>query len=301
MTRTAVIIPCLNEAAAIASVINDFKQALPDAQIYVFDNGSTDETAAIATQHGAIVHHESRPGKGTVVRRMFADVEADVYVMVDGDDTYQASAAPTMVKKLLDESLDMVVGTRVETDKAAYRAGHRLGNKMLTGAVQRLFGSEVQDMLSGFRVFSKRFVKSFAPSSREFEIETELTVHAMQMRMPIGFVATDYKERPEGSVSKLRTYRDGVKISTMIANLMRNERPLLFFSIAAILQMILSVTLLLRATSPGLIWLGAGLGVSALLFFIGGLILDLVAHQRREQKYLTYLSFPSVTKSKSDK
>src|SRR5262245_36477274 len=227
----AVLVPCFNEAKAIDKVVGDFRAALPDATVYVYDNNSTDDTAAIAAAAGAEVHREYRRGKGNVVRRMFQDIEADVYVMVDGDDTYDAAVAPQLVARLVDNNLDMVVGRRIETHQQAYRAGHRLGNAVLTGLVRWLFKARIVDMLSGYRVFSRRFVKSFPSFSREFEIETELTVHAMQMQMPVAEIDTNYKERPPGSTSKLRTFRDGWRILLTITNLLRNERPLLFFSL----------------------------------------------------------------------
>ncbi|MCX5742715.1 MAG: glycosyltransferase family 2 protein, partial [Proteobacteria bacterium] len=199
----AVIIPCYNEEVAIPKTVSDFRTALPDATVYVYDNRSTDRTSEVAAAAGAVVRRELRPGKGSVVRRMFQDIEADIYVMVDGDDTYDASLAPKLVERLQVDRLDMVVGKRIETHQDAYRGGHRLGNYVLTGLVKSLFGSQLDDMLSGYRVFSRRFVKSFPSSSREFEIETELTVHAMQMRMACAEVDTPYKERPPGSVSKL--------------------------------------------------------------------------------------------------
>jgi glycosyltransferase involved in cell wall biosynthesis len=280
--RTAVIIPCLDEEAAIGKVVREFLAALPDAIVYVYDNNSTDRTREVAEEAGAVVRAERRPGKGNVVRRMFSDIEADVYVMVDGDDTYDASIAPVLVARLVDENLDMVVGKRIETHVAAYRPGHRLGNRVLTGLVKRLFGSHVDDMLSGYRVFSRRFVKSFPSSSREFEIETELTVHALQMRMAVAEVGTNYKERPVGSASKLRTFRDGWRILLTIMNLMRNERPLLFFALLAAVLLPLGIAL----DVPVLI--GA-----AVVAIATGLILDLVAHVRREVKRLAYLQHPA--------
>jgi glycosyltransferase involved in cell wall biosynthesis len=299
----AVIVPCFNEAAAIGKVVSDFKASLPGATIYVYDNNSTDETAAVAAAAGAEVRREIRRGKGNVVRRMFTDVDADVYVMVDGDDTYDASVAPALVERLVDENLDMLVGKRVETHQAAYRAGHRLGNRVLTGLVGWLFGSPIDDMLSGYRVFSRRFVKSFPSSSREFEIETELTVHALQMRMAITEVETAYKERPPGSVSKLRTFRDGWQILVTIINLMRNERPLLFFSLIGLLcaavAIALGIPVVLEYLDTGLVprfptaILCSALGVIAVLCISTGLILDLVAHVRREAKRLAYLQYPA--------
>ncbi len=300
----AVIVPCFNESAAIAKVVSDFRASLPEATVYVYDNNSTDDTSAVAAQAGAVVRKELTRGKGNVVRRMFQDIEADIYVMVDGDDTYDASRAPELVKRLVDDNLDMVVGRRIETHQAAYRAGHRLGNRVLTGLVRWLFGAHIEDMLSGYRVFSRRFVKSFPSFSREFEIETELTVHAMQMRMAVAEVETDYKERPPGSVSKLRTFRDGWRILLTISNLMRNERPLLFFSLIALLFVLIGVVLAI----PVLVeysdthevrrfptaFLVISLGLCGIVSFATGLILDLVAHVRREAKRLVYLQHPAV-------
>lgn len=299
----AVLVPCFNEEAAIGKVVSDFRAALPTATIYVYDNRSTDGTVAVAREAGAEVRGEDRRGKGNVVRRMFQDVEADVYVMVDGDDTYDASVAPRLVARLVDENLDMVVGRRVETHQEAYRAGHRLGNAVLTGLVRWLFAAKIVDMLSGYRVFSRRFVKSFPSFSREFEIETELTVHAMQMKMPVAELDTDYKERPPGSASKLRTFRDGWRILLTITNLMRNERPLLFFSLVGVVvfavAVALGIPLVLHWLDTGLVpryptaILTMGLAVIAVLCVATGLILDLVAHVRRETKRLAYLAFPA--------
>ena len=299
----AVLVPCFNEEAAIGKVVADFRAALPAATIYVYDNNSTDGTVAVAHKAGAEVRGEYRRGKGNVVRRMFQDVEADVYVMVDGDDTYDASAAPGLVARLVDENLDMVVGRRVETHQAAYRAGHRLGNAVLTGLVRWLFGAKLVDMLSGYRVLSRRSVKSFPSFSREFEIETELTVHAMQMRMPVAELDTDYKERPPNSASKLRTFRDGWRILLTITNLMRNERPLLFFSLLgallAAVALALGIPVVLEWLDTGLVprlptaVLAMGLGVIAVLCVATGLILDLVSHVRRETKRLAYLALPA--------
>jgi glycosyltransferase involved in cell wall biosynthesis len=295
--------PCFNEAAAIGKVVADFRAALPSAKIYVYDNNSTDNTIEVATAAGADVHREERRGKGNVVRRMFQDIEADIYVMVDGDDTYDASVAQQLVDKLVDGNLDMVVGRRIETHQAAYRAGHRLGNAVLTGLVRWLFGAKIIDMLSGYRVFSRRFVKSFPSFSREFEIETELTVHAMQMRMPVAEIDTNYKERPPGSTSKLRTFRDGWRILLTITNLMRNERPLLFFSLigllVAIVAVILGLPVFLEYLDTHLVRrfptaiLCTGLVVISFLCIATGLILDLVSHVRRESKRLAYLSYPA--------
>jgi glycosyltransferase involved in cell wall biosynthesis len=306
----AVLVPCYNEEAAIAKVVADFRQALPDATIYVYDNNSSDRTAEIASAAGAIVRGERRKGKGNVVRRMFQDIEADVYVMVDGDDTYDAARARELVDRLVTENLDMVVGRRVETHQDAYRAGHRLGNAVLTGLVARLFGAQLADMLSGYRVFSRRFVKSFPSFSREFEIETELTVHAMQMKMAIAEVDTDYKERPPGSTSKLRTFRDGWRILLTITNLVRNERPLLFFALIALAltatALGLGIPVVLEYHATGLVprfptaILSSALGVIAVISLATGLVLDLVAHVRRESKRLVYLQHASPAEKARD-
>jgi glycosyltransferase involved in cell wall biosynthesis len=299
----AVLVPCFNESAAIAKVVADFRAALPTATVYVYDNNSTDDTSAVAAGAGADVRRETRRGKGNVVRRMFQDIEADVYVMVDGDDTYDASVAPRLVARLVDDNLDMVVGKRIETHQAAYRAGHRLGNQVLTGLVRWLFGAQIDDMLSGYRVFSRRFAKSFPSFSREFEIETELTVHAMQMRMAVAEVDTNYKERPPGSVSKLRTFRDGWRILLTITNLLRNERPLMFFSLVAALVALvaigLAIPVVLEYANTGAVprfptaILCSGLAVISVVCLATGLILDLVAHVRREAKRLIYLQHPA--------
>ena len=299
----AVLVPCLNEEAAIGKVVSDFRAALPTATIYVYDNNSTDGTVEVAAAAGAVVRRERRPGKGNVVRRMFQDIEADIYIMVDGDDTYDAAVAPQLVARLLDEQVDMVVGRRIETHQAAYRAGHRLGNRVLTGLVARLFGAQIVDMLSGYRVFSRRFVKSFPSSSREFEIETELTVHAMQMRMAVAEIDTNYKERPPGSTSKLRTFRDGWRILMTITNLMRNERPLLFFALVALALVLVAVALgipvIVEYLDTGLVprfptaILASALVVIAVISLATGAILDLVAHVRREAKRLAYLQHPA--------
>ena len=299
----AVLVPCFNEAAAIDKVVRDFRAALPSATIYVYDNNSTDDTSGVAARAGAEVRRELRRGKGNVVCRMFQDIEADVYVMVDGDDTYDAGLAGALVERLVVDGLDMVVGRRIETHQAAYRAGHRLGNRVLTGLVGRLFGAQIDDMLSGYRVFSRRFVKSFPSFSREFEIETELTVHAMQMRMVVAEVETPYKERPPGSASKLRTFRDGWRILLAITNLLRNERPLMFFSALGVacvaVALGLGTPVLLHYLETGLVprfptaILCSALVVIAVLCVATGLILDLVAHVRREARRLVYLQHPA--------
>ena len=297
--RIVVLVPCLNEEAAIGKVVTDFRAALPTATVYVYDNNSTDKTAAVATAAGAIVRRERRPGKGNVVRRMFQDIEADIYVMTDGDDTYDAASARKLVDAMITDNLDMVVGKRIETHQDAYRAGHRLGNAVLTGLVRKLFGSQIDDMLSGYRVFSRRFAKSFPSSSREFEIETELTVHAMQMRMAIAEIDTPYKERPPGSFSKLRTFRDGWRILVTIMNLMRNERPLMFFAGLGLVMLLvavgLAIPLFIQYSRSGDVprfptaILSTGIALVGMMSITTGLILDLVSHVRREVKRLAYL------------
>ena len=250
--RVAVLIPCHNEAVAIPTVVRDFATHLPGATIYVYDNNSTDETATAARTAGARVRHEPLQGKGHVVRRMFADVEADIYLLVDGDDTYDAAAAPRMIQLLLREHLDMVTGTRVTDLPAAYRRGHRMGNAILTGVVRSVFGARISDMLSGYRAFSRRFVKSFPALAAGFETETEFTVHALELRMPVGELPVAYRLRPPGSASKLRTYSDGLRILRTILILVKEERPLQFFSLCGL----------------GLVLLGVALGVPVVLEFL---------------------------------
>src|SRR5215469_11774079 len=241
--RIAVLVPCYNEEAAVASVVREFRQALPAARIYVYDNNSRDHTAEVAREAGAEVRSERRQGKGHVVRRMFADIDADVYVLVDGDATYDALSAPRMVEMLLAEHLDMVVGLRVDQDKAAYRRGHRTGNWMLTSFLSSVFGQAFSDILSGYRVFSRRFIKSFPVLSDGFEIETELTVHALELAMPVAEVDTPYYARPEGSVSKLNTWSDGFRILGTILKLYRSEKPLRFFTLIGIFMALVSIGL----------------------------------------------------------
>jgi hypothetical protein len=299
----AVIIPCYNEEVAIGRVVSDFRRALPHARIYVYDNASSDRTAEVAARAGAIVGHEPFKGKGNVMRRMFSDIDADVYVLVDGDDTYDASAAPDLVRTLLDQQLDMVNGARITQVKEAYRFGHRFGNRLLTGLVQQIFGKQFGDMLSGYRVFSRRFVKSFPATSSGFEIETELTVHALELRMKTAEVPTRYKERPEGSASKLNTIRDGLRILRMIGLLVKEERPLMFFSCAALAMALLSVGLavpvVLEFMQTGLVprlptaVLSVGIMLVAALSMVCGLVLDTVTHSRRELKRLAYLEIPA--------
>lgn len=296
--RIAVIVPCHNEAAAIESVVNDFRGALPDAAIYVYDNNSTDDTSKIARDAGAIVRREALPGKGNVVRRMFADVEADVYVLVDGDDTYDAASAGHMVDLLQTEFLDMVNGTRVSVGDQSYRPGHRFGNVMLSGIVATIFGSRITDLLSGYRVFSRRFVKSFPSLSSGFEIETELTVHALELRMPIAEVETPYGSRPTGSESNLRTFQDGWRILKTILLLAKAERPLPFFGliflVLAAVSAILAWPLLVTYMQTGLVprlptaVLSTGFMLLGFLSLACGLILDTVTRGRQEMKRLHY-------------
>ncbi|MYM84621.1 glycosyltransferase [Duganella sp. FT50W] len=301
--RIAILVPCYNEALTIAAIVRDFRACLPQAQVYVFDNNSTDGTAEVARGAGAIVRNVSAQGKGSVVRRMFADIEADAYVMVDGDDTYDASVAPQLVARLFNEGLDMVVGNRVSTEQAAYRAGHRFGNAMLTGCVSTVFGRTFTDILSGYRVFSHRYVKSFAAHSAGFEIETELTVHALALRMPVAEVATVYKARPEGSVSKLNTYRDGFRILGTIARLFKSERPLAFYSIfaalGALLSLILAEPVAVTYLQTGLVprlptaVLCATLMLFSVILLVCGIVLDAVTKGRIEQKRFAYLAHPA--------
>lgn len=300
----AVILPCYNEEAAIGAVVEGFRKELPQARIYVYDNNSKDRTSAVAAAAGAIVRSETLQGKGNVVRRMFADVDADIYLMCDGDITYDAASAPALIAKLIDENLDMMVGCRVDSEAAAYRAGHRFGNALFTGFVANLFGNRFTDILSGYRVFSRRYVKSFPALSNGFEIETELTVHALQLRMPIGELDTPYGARLEGSQSKLSTYRDGWRILRMITKLFKDERPLFFYSLIfallALVSLGLSVPLLTTYLETGLVprlptaVLAASTMLLACLALTCGLILDTVTHGRREIKRLAYLTVPSV-------
>lgn len=304
--RIAVLVPCYNEEAAVATVVADFRKALPAATVYVYDNNSRDRTVAVAREAGAEVRSETHQGKGHVVRRMFADVDADVYVLVDGDATYDAPSAPVMIEKLLAEHLDMVVGLRVDQSVAAYRPGHRTGNWMLTSFLASVFGEAFKDILSGYRVFSRRFVKSFPVLSDGFEIETELSVHALELALPVAEIATPYYARPEGSFSKLNTWRDGFRILGTILRLYRSEKPLRFFTAIGIFLMLVSVglaipvfvTYLEEGVVPRLptAVLSTGLMVVAVLSISSGLVLDTVTRGRREMKLLAYLSQPSVGK-----
>ncbi|WP_324808073.1 glycosyltransferase [Sphingomonas sp. LY29] len=298
--RIAVVLPCYNEEAAIAETVKGFRAALPDAVIYVFDNNSRDATVERAREAGAIVRTERMQGKGNVVRRMFADVDADVYLMADGDLTYDPKAAPEMVRMLVDEGLDMVVGTRQHAEADAYRGGHVLGNQVFTGLLSKLFGRSFTDIFSGYRAFSRRFVKSFPVLSEGFEIETEMSVHALELKMPVGEMVTAYGVRPEGSASKLSTYRDGWRILKTIGTLYRVERPVLFYGSIGLLLMltavILAVPLVLTYLDTGLVprfptaILVTGMTIVAVLCLFAGLILDTVTRGRREVRRLAYLA-----------
>jgi glycosyltransferase involved in cell wall biosynthesis len=301
--RVAVILPCYNEEAAIGQVVHDFMAVLPNAEVYVYDNNSTDRTIERARAAGAVVRSEYRQGKGNVVRRMFADVDADIYVLADGDGTYDAPSAVQMIEKLANENLDMVVGSRLSTfEEQAFRRGHRFGNDLLTGCLGLFFGRTFTDILSGYRVFSRRYVKSFPALAAGFETETELSVHALELRMPTAEVVTPYKERPAGSASKLRTFRDGWRILLTILNLFKEERPLAFFSIIAglfaITSVILAYPIFVTYLNTGLVprfptaILSTGLMILACLSLTCGFILDTVTRGRREMKRLFYLSLP---------
>ncbi len=304
--RVAVLVPCFNEEAAIGTVVSDFRNALPEAQIFVYDNNSRDRTAEIGRASGAEVRSERRQGKGHVVRRMFADVDADIYVLVDGDATYDAPSASRMIEMLVNDHLDMVVGVRIDQSAAAYRRGHRTGNRMLTGFLSAVFGHAFRDILSGYRVFSRRFVKSFPVLSDGFEIETELSVHALELALPVGEIETPYYARPEGSVSKLNTWRDGFRILGTILRLYRSEKPLRFFTgigvVLALISIVLAIPIVITFIEEGIVprlptaVLSTGLMIVAMLSVSSGLVLDTVTRGRREMKLLAYLSQPAINK-----
>ena len=303
------LVPCHNEEVAIAKVVGDFRSALPGATVYVYDNDSTDATARVAAAAGAVVGHEGYRGKGNAVRRMFGDIDADIYVLVDGDDTYDARCAPALVGRLIAHRLDMVNAQRQESTGQTYRSGHRLGNAIFNRIVRGLFGDGCDDMLSGYKVLSRRFVRSFPALSREFEIETELTIHALTLRLPFEEVPTPYKERPLGSASKLRTFRDGARILTAILLLLKEERPLLFyafFSLAlSLASVILAMPVVLEYLETGLVprfptaILSTGLMLSAFLSLASGLILSTVTRGRREMKRMMYLAVPPLPLGRS--
>ena len=297
--RLAVLIPCFNEETAIAQVVTDFRAELPEATIYVYDNNSTDRTLEVARAAGALVRRETHQGKGNVVRRMFADVEADIYVLVDGDATYDAASARALIARLIEDRLDMVVAARVEKDAQAYRPGHRTGNRLFTGFFASVFSASFTDILSGYRVFSRRFVKSFPVLSRGFEIETELSVHALELGLAVGEVPTPYYARPEGSTSKLSTWWDGLRILSTIVGLYRSERPLTFFSAIGIalaaVSVILAIPIFVTFVEQGIVpriptaILATGLMLLAFLSIVAGLVLDTVTRGRREMKLIAFL------------
>ena len=298
--RTAVLVPCFNEEVAIAKVVADFRAALPEATIYVYDNNSTDRTVDVARRAGAVVGRETHQGKGNVVRRMFADVDADVMVLVDGDATYDAASVRALVARLIEDRLDMVVAARVHRDAAAYRMGHRLGNRLFSMSVGWVFNATFTDILSGYRVFSRRFVKSFPVLSRGYEIEIELAVHALELELPTAEIATPYYARPAGSASKLSTWRDGLRILSTIVSLYRTERPLAFFGglgiALAVVSVVLAIPVFATYLEQGLVprlptaILSTGLMLLAFLSVVAGLILDTVTRGRREMKLLAYLA-----------
>jgi glycosyltransferase involved in cell wall biosynthesis len=305
--RIAVLVPCFNEEAAVATVVADFRKALPSAEIFVYDNNSSDRTVAVAREAGAQVRSERHQGKGHVVRRMFADIDADIYVLVDGDATYDAASAPRMIEALLSDHLDMVVGFRVDQTAAAYRPGHRAGNWLLTSFLSAVFGRAFKDILSGYRVFSRRFIKSFPVLSDGFEIETELSVHALELALPVAEIETPYYARPAGSFSKLHTWRDGFRILGTILRLYRSERPLRFFTAIGILLTVVSIGLaipiVITYLEEGIVprlptaVLSMGLMIMAVLSLSSGLVLDTVTRGRREMKLLAYLSQAPVGKT----
>jgi len=303
----AAIVPCYNEALAIEKVVQDLKAAVPDMEVYVYDNNSSDGTSEIAAAAGAIVRHEHQKGKGNVVRRAFADVEADIYVLIDGDDTYDASYLPAMIAELRRGPYDHILGVRKETTTTAYRPGHALGNRGFNWLVGSIFGQPVSDMLSGYRVFSRRFVKSFPALSREFEIETELTVHSMSLRVPQREVEVGFKDRPEGSESKLRTYHDGFRILSLVAQLIRHERPMFFYgllgALAAVVGVLLSIPVFIEFFETGLVArfptavLSLGFVLAGALSGTIGLVLDGVLRGRREFSRLSYLRWSAAPQS----
>ncbi len=307
--RIAVLVPCYNEETTIAKVVRDFRQSLPEATVHVFDNNSSDRSVSLAIAAGAQVRSVSERGKGNVVRRMFADIEADIYLLVDGDDTYDAFRAPELVEKLVENGLDMVVASRQTDERAAYRTGHRFGNVMLTSCVMTLFGRAFTDILSGYRVFSRRFVKSFPAHASGFETETELSVHALELRMPVAEIATAYRSRPAGSLSKLNTYRDGFRILLTILRLLKMEKPLLFFSVCslvcALISVLLAVPLLETYLQTGLVprlptaLLCASIMLLGAILLTCGIILDTVTRGRTEGKRFAYLAIPGTFQART--
>lgn len=308
-TKVAVLIPCFDEAGTIRKVVGDFRAVLPDATVHVCDNNSADDTAAMAIEAGAEVHVERLSGKGNAVRRLFADVEADVYVLVDGDDTYEAADAPTLIEAMVGQGLDFVNGRRRVSSQFAYRPGHRIGNWLLTSIVGLIFGRRLRDMLSGYKVFSRRFVKSFPGMATGFEIETELVVHALELQMPIAELDTAYRDRPPGSTSKLSTFRDGRRILGTIFVMIKEERPLQFFSalfgVLAALSLVLALPVVLDFVRTGLVLrlptavLATGIMLLAFLSLACGFVLDTVTHGRREMKRLHYLTVAAVNRERT--
>jgi glycosyltransferase involved in cell wall biosynthesis len=306
----AVLLPCYNESATIVQTIAGFRSSLPNAKIYVCDNGSTDDTATLAQSNGAIVINEPRAGKGQAMRRLFAEVDAEIYVMSDGDSTYDATAAPNMVAHLVDNNLDMVIGNRLEsTGSNLFRSGHRLGNKMFSLVARLMFASQVGDLLSGYRVMSRRFVKCFPAESHGFEIESELTIHALECRLPIAEVDVAYFARPAGSDSKLSTFVDGLRILRMMTSLFRDVRPFQFFALIALITGLGCVMLFIPIFQtymstgtvpqyPTLIVL-TGLLVLAFVFVTCGIVLDRVSATRRYQHRLNYLRYPRTNSAES--
>jgi hypothetical protein len=298
--RIVAIVPCHNEESAIEQVVTDLKVAIPHMAVFVYDNASTDNTAGVAEAAGAAVRFEPLRGKGNVIRRAMADLDADVFLMIDGDDTYDASAAPEMIRLLLDGPYDQVTGVRTASQRGAYRAGHLLGNRMFNKVVSVIFGRPVTDMLSGYRVFSRRFVKSFPAVSRAFEIETELTVHAINTRVPQAEVAVRFKDRAEGSASKLRTYQDGFKILRMISRLLHHERPLALYSTIAGLIVAtavgISIPVIGEYIETGLVGrfptaiLSASLVVVAFIVLVVGILLDGLRKVRQETTRIAYMA-----------
>lgn len=306
-SRLAAIVPCFNEERTVGDVVRGLRAALPDATIYVYDNNSTDRTVEAAREAGAVVRHESRQGKGNVLRRAFADVDADAIVLVDGDGTYDVDRAPEMVDLLFAGPHDQVVGVRHEVGEAAYRRGHVLGNRLLTGSVRLMFGNQVSDVLSGYRVVSRRFVKSFPAISAEFETETEMAVHSLNLRLPTVELETSYRPRPEGSESKLRTFRDGWRILRLIVRLVRRERPALFHgvlsSVLVIIGLVLGIPVVAEYLDTGLVprfptaILAASIMVIAVIILMVGYVLEGLAHLRQEHARLAYLRYAAPERS----
>ncbi len=302
--RIAVLIPCHNEEASVGTMVRDLAMVVPEADIYVYDNGSSDRTTAVAAAAGALVRHESIPGKGYVVCRMFSEIDADVYLLIDGDATYDTGCARAMIEQLIKDRLDMICAARIDETPQAYRRGHRFGNSLLTKMVAMVFGNRFHDMLTGYRAFSRRFVKSFPTLSKGFEIETQLTVHALQMQMRVAEIPTPYFERTQSSLSKLHTFKDGWRILRVIARLIKDERPLIFFSTVFLLLATLSVVLawpvIVEFMETGLVprlptaILSTGIMLLAFLSLFSGIVLDTVAQGRRESKRLHYIAIPPL-------